>query len=265
MGFASDALAADWFKGTYTVEVDGRVVGSEEFKFRTSESGSFYASAKVEGKHAKVTTNLELNSDGSFRKYKDFVLEGTHKRDAIGFPFKGGIRLVRNTRKKGKEIHDLKPDEGFVVLHSRVFHLYAALARRYVGGPPVASYPVLWADRHAVGVVQVQALGPASLMKNDRSIALTAIEVRGEGVNAVIFVDEEGRPHRIEDGAYVATLRGYKLAYGAAPEAAVPAAADSAPGGPGVSSPSVTAPEETEAAPEPPPEPTPAEKESTEE
>ena len=228
MLLASQAHAGDWFKGTYTVEIDGRVVGTEEFKFRASESGAFYASSKVEGKHVEVTTNLELNADGTFRKYKDFVLQGTRRRGAIGFPFKGGIRLVRDKDTKGKDIHDLSPGSSFVALHSRVFHLYGDLARKHMGGPPVATYSVLWVDRHAVGTVQVQALGPASLMKNDRSIPLTALEVRGEGLNAVLLVDKEGRPHRVDDGRHVATLRGYKLAYGEAPDSAAPEGAKEA-------------------------------------
>jgi len=214
---SGDALGSDWFKGTYTVEIDGRVVGSEEFKFRTSESGSLYASAKVEGKHAQVTTNLELESDGTFRKYKDFVLLGTRRKGAIGFPHKGGIRFVRDKETRGKDIDDLTPGEGFVILHSRVFHLYGELSRRHLLGPASSTYSVLWADSHSVGTVQVSAIGPASLMKNDRTVALTALEVRGEGINVVVLVDEEGRPHRIEDGRHVVTLRGYKKAFGAAP------------------------------------------------
>jgi hypothetical protein len=177
----SGALAPD--KGKFTIKLDGKIVGHEEFDISPS-GGGWLAKGTAdikppEGGASKVTGSLTLQSDGAPISY-DWTSQA-EKTNGAHILFANGVAKITLEMQGARpctaaeiaDAHRTQPcffeqDLSFdtpliVVLDNNLYHQYAVLARIYdwsKGG--VQTLPVIIPQELTPGTITVQSTGSAS-------------------------------------------------------------------------------------------------------
>lgn len=161
---SSAALQPD--KGKFSLLVDGKSMGQEEFEIAPSGGGWMArgtTTIKTEKGDTKVTGNLTLQADGAPISY-DWTAQ-TDKTNGAHILFANGVAKI-TLEMQGSRPYEQDLSFGtplVVVLDNNLYHQYALLARIYdwsKGG--VQQLPVLIPQELTPGSITLEATGSAS-------------------------------------------------------------------------------------------------------
>src|SRR5215469_12911488 len=203
---SSTALQPD--KGKFSLLVDGKSMGQEEFEIAPSGAGWMArgtTTIKTETGDTKVTGSLALQPDGAPISY-DWTAQ-TDKTNGAHILFANGTAKIM-LEMQGSRPYEQDLSFGtplVVILDNNLYHQYALLARLYdwsKGG--AQQLPVLIPQELTPGTITVEATGSAS----SQGKAYTGLKVNTTDLEILLLLDEKHRLQRLEvPSAKVAVVR----------------------------------------------------------
>src|SRR6516225_10965381 len=194
---AASVFTAD--KGKFNILLDGKSVGREEFSIEPAGAGWVAKGATSlqtpDGKSAKVTGNLTMQSDGIPLSY-DWTSQ-TDKTNSANIVFTNG---VAKTTLQVQGAHPFQQENSFnspliAVLDNNLYHQYEILAQIYdwsKRGPQ--SFPVLIPQELTPGAINVEATGSASIGGK----SYEGLRVSTSDLEVLLFLDPNHRLMRLE-------------------------------------------------------------------
>ena len=196
-------------KGKFTILLDGKSIGREDFEIQPSGAGWIAkGSTSIQtpgGQSAKVTGNLSLQSDGVPISY-DWSSQ-TDKANSAHIEFVNG---VAKTTLQVQGAHPFQQENSFgspliLVLDNNLYHQYEILAHLYdwsKRGPQ--SFPVLIPQELTPGNITVESAG--SVTADGKNFEL--LKVTTTDLEIHLFLDSSHKLHRLEvPASKVAVLR----------------------------------------------------------
>jgi hypothetical protein len=220
---APGALVPD--KGKFTIKLDGKTVGHEEFEISPSGGGWLArGTADIkppEGAASKITGSLTLQPDGAPISY-NWTLQA-EKTNGAHILFTNGVAKITLemqgsrpcTEDEIKDPHRTQPcffeqnlsfDSPLIaVLDNNLYHQYAVLARVYNWSKRGAqTLPVLIPQELMPGSVTVQSTGPSTADGQ----AYEGLKVTTSDVEILLLLDNNHRLMRLEvPAAKVSVIR----------------------------------------------------------
>jgi hypothetical protein len=203
---ASNALQPD--KGQFSVLVEGKSVGHEDFEIAPAGAGWLArgtTSLQTEKGETKVTGNLTLQADGAPISY-DWSAQ-TDKTNGAHILFANGVAKItlemQGSRPYEQELTFGSPR--VAILDNNLYHQYALLARLYdwmKGG--AQQIPVLIPQELTPGTITVEATGSAS----SQGKTYQGLKVSTSDLEVLLLLDSKHRLQRLEvPSAKVAIVR----------------------------------------------------------
>jgi hypothetical protein len=196
----SSALAPD--KGKFTIKLDGKTVGHEEFEIAPSGGGWLAKGTSdikpPEGSASKITGSLTMQPDGAPMSY-----EWTAQTDRVMSAhvlFVNGVARITIQVQGADPLHPFEQDLTFnssliAVLDNNLYHQYAVLARIYdwaKGG--VQTFPVIIPQELTPGSITVQSTGSAS----SDGKTYEGLKVTSSDLQILLLLDTNHRLMRLE-------------------------------------------------------------------
>jgi hypothetical protein len=196
-------------KGKFSVLLDGKAIGQEEFEIVPSGSGWLARGTTTikteQGGDTKVTGNLTLQPDGTPIAYE--WTARTDKTNGAHVLFANGIAKIT------LEMEGARPYEQslsfnstqVVVLDNNLYHQYAVLARIYDWSKRGAQqFPVLIPQEMIPGTINLEATGPASAGGK----SYEGLRVTTSDLEILLLLDSNHKLMRLEvPAAKVAVVR----------------------------------------------------------
>src|SRR5215471_8240301 len=193
---ANSALQPD--KGKFSLLVDGKSMGQEEFEIAPSVAGWMArgtTTLKTETGEAKVTGNLTLQPDGAPVAY-DWTAE-TDKTNGAHILFANGTAKI-TLQMQGARPYEQDLSFGtprVAVLDNNLYHQYAVLARLYdwsKGG--TQQLPVLIPQELTPGSISLESTGSAS----EGGKAYEGLRVTTGDLEILLLLDSKHKLMRLE-------------------------------------------------------------------
>jgi hypothetical protein len=212
-------------KGKFTIKLDGKIVGHEEFEIAPSGGGWLArGTADIkppEGAASKVTGSLTLQPDGAPISY-NWTLQA-EKTNGAHILFTNGVAKITLemqgsrpcTEDEIKDPHRTQPcffeqnltfDNPLIaVLDNNLYHQYAVLARVYNWSKRGAqTFPVLIPQELMPGAITVESAGPATADGQ----TYEGLRVTTSDVQILLLLDNNHRLMRLEvPSAKVSVIR----------------------------------------------------------
>lgn len=193
---ASAALQPD--KGKFSLLLDGKSIGREEFEIAPSGGGWLArgtTTVQTEKGDAKVTGNLTLQSDGAPVSY-DWTAQ-TEKSSGAHILFANGIAKI-TLEMQGARPYEQDLTFGsplIAILDNNLYHQYAVLARLYdwsKGG--AQQLPVLIPQELTPGTITLEATGSAS----SQGKTYEGLRVTSSDLEILLLLDSKHKLMRLE-------------------------------------------------------------------
>jgi hypothetical protein len=194
---SSSVFAPD--KGKLTIELDGKIVGHEDFEISPSGSG-WTAKGTTEikppqGPSSKVTGTLALQTDGAPVSYE--WTSQAEKTNGAHIAFANGVAKMTLEMQGARPFQqDLTFGSPLIsVLDNNLYHQYAVLARVYDWSKKgVQTFPVLIPQELTPGSITVEATGAAT--SNGKSYE--GLRVTTSDLEVLILLDSSHKLQRLE-------------------------------------------------------------------
>ncbi len=196
-------------KGKFSVQLDGKTIGHEEFEIAASGAGWLARGTTTiksdSGAETKVTGNLTLQPDGSPVAY-DWKSQ-TDKTNGAHILFANGIaKIVLEMQGARPFEQDLTFGAPLVaILDNNLYHQYAVLARIYDWSKRgVQQLPVLIPQELTPGTITLEATGSAS----SKGKTYEGLRVTTSDLEIDLLLDSNHKLMRLEvPSAKVAVVR----------------------------------------------------------
>lgn len=185
-------------KGKFTVLLDGRQIGSEEFEIAPAGAGWIArgtTTMKTEKGDTKVTGNLTLQPDGAPVSY-DWSAQ-TDKTNGAHILFANGVAKITLQMQGARPFEqDLSFGSPLVaVLDNNLYHQYAVLARLYDWSKRGAQQlPVLIPQDLTPGTITVESTGSTS----SGGKSYEGLRVRTSDLEILLLLDPSHKLMRLE-------------------------------------------------------------------
>jgi hypothetical protein len=196
-------------KGKFSIQLDGKTIGHEEFEIAPSGAGwlakGTTAIKSDQGVETKVTGNLTLQPDGTPIAY-DWTAQ-TDKTNGAHVLFANGIAKItlemEGSRPYEQSLSFHSPQ--VVVLDNNLYYQYAVLARLYDWSKRGAQQlPVLIPQEMTPGTINVEATGSAS----SGGKSYDGLRVTTSDLEILLLLDSNHKLMRLEvPSAKVAVVR----------------------------------------------------------
>jgi hypothetical protein len=206
-GAGAPVLVAD--KGKFSIEVDGKAVGSESFEI--AQAGAEWVArgsteVNVAGApETHVTGNLRLQPDGSPIAYE--WSSRAEKTNGAHIAFTNGVAKITLEMQGARPFEqDLTFNAPLIsVLDNNLYHQYALLARIYDWSKRGAqTFPVLIPQDLTPGTITVEATGPAEAGGK----SYEGLRVSTSDLEVLLMLDSNHKLMRLEvPSAKVAVIR----------------------------------------------------------
>lgn len=180
-------------EGSFTISVNGRTVGRENFRISSGNRGNeseFLANANVTYGDRRVTPELRAGSDGTVSEYSVTTRSGAASESWTG-AMAGGRLNAQIASARGTAAREYMVPAGTIVLDDEIIHHHWFLALRSHSG----SMPVVVPRRTDVkSTVTMSTVGEETLQIGNHD--LQAVHLRasiGGGEVHDIWVDKSGR------------------------------------------------------------------------
>jgi hypothetical protein len=198
-------LAPD--KGKFRIELEGRVVGNEEFEISPS-GGTWMARGSTTahvpgGGEIKATGQLKLAADGTPLHY-DWTAQ-TQKKGSGAVDFANGTaKSAIDLGGKSPILQDFTfPSPRIAVLDNNLYYQYAVLAQLYdwtAGGKQ--EFPVLIPQDMTPGSISVESIGPQQV----ESAKYETLRVSSTDLEILLYLDAGRRLMRVDVPSSKATI-----------------------------------------------------------
>jgi hypothetical protein len=196
----SSTLAPD--KGKFTIKLDGKTVGHEEFEIAPSGGGWLAKGTSdikpPEGGASKITGSLTMQPDGAPMSY-DWTAQ-TDKAMSAHVLFANGVAKITIQVQGADPLHPFEQNLTFTspliaVLDNNLYHQYAVLARLYDWSKRgEQSFPVIIPQELTPGSVSVQSTGQASADGQ----TYEGLKVKTSDLEILLLLDANHRLMRLE-------------------------------------------------------------------
>jgi hypothetical protein len=196
----SSTLAPD--KGKFTIKLDGKTVGHEEFEIAPAGGGWLAKGTSdikpPEGSASKITGSLTMQPDGAPMSY-DWTAQ-TDKAMSAHVLFANGVAKITIQVQGADPLHPFEQNLTFTspliaVLDNNLYHQYAVLARLYDWSKRgEQSFPVIIPQELTPGSVSVQSTGQASADGQ----TYEGLKVKTSDLEILLLLDANHRLMRLE-------------------------------------------------------------------
>ena len=198
IALVSAPASADWHEGKYELQNGTKKLGTQTFNLKRSDATGrmFMASAceaDFSGGGPGLSVALELESDGSFAKYKTLQKrKGAKPLRGIFFLHKGKLRAIPTKGKSKAEDHELDPPD-MMVLDTRILAMWSALGMRAVDKLGVQKFPYYDVGSGTMRSLSTETKGTTGVQWKGKFKELTLLEVTNGPGTWLLLADNAGR------------------------------------------------------------------------